>query len=191
LPDAAAGAAQTPAATAGRRVRRVVTAVNASGRSFVSSDERLPLDEEPAESFRRIALWEASGMPVSNSGAGDPVPGGVVDYVVPKIPGTLIRIVDVAPERSLGEVAEPVRMPGVTLDEARLEVHRGFHRTDTLDLVLVLEGEVWLLLDEEETLLRTGDVLVQRGTYHAWSNRSEQVCRVLVVMATAEPLAGH
>jgi hypothetical protein len=172
-------------------VRRVVTAVNASGRSFVSSDERLPLDEEPSESLRPIALWEASGMPVSNAGPGDPVPGGIVDYVVPKIPGTLIRIVDVPPERSLGEVSEPVRTPGVTLDEARLEVHRGFHKTDTLDLVLVLEGEIWLLLDEDETLLRTGDVLVQRGTYHAWSNRGEQVCRVLVVMATAEPLAGH
>jgi hypothetical protein len=168
-----------------------VTGVNARGRSFVSADERLPLDSEPEGSFRRIALWEASGMPVSNAGVGDPVPGGVVDYVVPKVPGTLIRIVDVPPDRSFGEVSELVRMPGVTLDDARLEVHRGFHKTDTLDLVLVLEGEVWMLLDEEETLLRAGDVLVQRGTYHAWSNRSEHVCRVLVVMATAEPLPGH
>jgi mannose-6-phosphate isomerase-like protein (cupin superfamily) len=168
-----------------------VTGVNERGRSFVRSDEWLPLDSEPAGSFRRIALWEASGMPVSNADAGDPVPGGVVDYVVPEVPGTLIRIVDVPPDRSFGEVSELVRLPGVTLDDARLSVHRGFHKTDTLDLVLILEGEVWMLLDDQATLLRAGDVIVQRGTYHAWSNRSEQVCRVLVVMATAQSLTDH
>ena len=49
-----------------------------------------------------------------------------------------------------------------------------------------LEGEIWAVLDEGETLMRPGDVLIQRGTYHAWSNRSAGVCRVAFVLIDAE-----
>ncbi|WP_221177079.1 cupin domain-containing protein [Nocardioides pocheonensis] len=52
----------------------------------------------------------------------------------------------------------------------------GMHRTDTIDVVTVLDGEIWLVMENGETLLRTGDTLVQRGTRHAWSNRSERAC---------------
>jgi quercetin dioxygenase-like cupin family protein len=64
--------------------------------------------------------------------------------------------------------------------------HPGFHQTDTVDYAIVLEGEVWAILDEAETLLKAGDVLIQRGTFHAWDNRSEAVCRVLFVLIDAE-----
>jgi quercetin dioxygenase-like cupin family protein len=57
------------------------------------------------------------------------------------------------------------------------------HRTETVDVGVVLEGETWLLLDDgSETLVRTGDAVVQRGTRHGWANRSDRPVRMLFVM---------
>ena len=84
-----------------------------------------------------------------------------------------------------------MEQPGVTRTDARSARHPGFHKTSTVDYAVCLEGEVWMLLDDEEKLLRPGDVLIQRGTYHAWSNRGVQTCRVLIVMLDAEPLENH
>jgi quercetin dioxygenase-like cupin family protein len=57
------------------------------------------------------------------------------------------------------------------------------HRTETVDVGVVLEGETWLLLDDgSETLCRPGDAVVQRGTNHAWENRSDRPVRMVFVM---------
>ena len=66
--------------------------------------------------------------------------------------------------------------------------HPGMHRTDTVDYAVVVSGEIWAVMDEGETLLRAGDCLVQRGTSHAWSNRSDRPCRVAFVLVSARPL---
>jgi uncharacterized cupin superfamily protein len=63
--------------------------------------------------------------------------------------------------------------------------HPGMHRTRTLDYAIVLSGEIYAVLDEGEVLLEAGDVLVQRGTNHAWSNRSERPCRIAFVLVDA------
>ena len=65
--------------------------------------------------------------------------------------------------------------------------HILFHQTDTVDYAIVLEGEIWAVLDDDEVLMRQGDVLVQRGTGHAWSNRSDKVCRLAFILIDAEP----
>ena len=52
------------------------------------------------------------------------------------------------------------------------------HRTKTLDYVVVIEGEVVLVLDDSEVTLKKSDVVIQRGTDHAWENRSDQVARM-------------
>jgi len=65
------------------------------------------------------------------------------------------------------------------------------HATDTVDYAICLEGEIWAVLDEGETLMRRGDVPIQRGAYHAWSNRSAEVCRIAFVLIDAEPLTNH
>jgi quercetin dioxygenase-like cupin family protein len=70
--------------------------------------------------------------------------------------------------------------------EERSARHPGFHQTDTIDYAIVLEGEVWAVLDEAETLLKAGDVLIQRGTYHAWDNRGDQVCRIAFILIDAQ-----
>jgi uncharacterized cupin superfamily protein len=59
------------------------------------------------------------------------------------------------------------------------------HATDTLDVVVVLSGEVYCTTDTHETLLKAGDVVIQTGNRHAWSNRSGKVCVVAFVMAGA------
>ena len=66
--------------------------------------------------------------------------------------------------------------------------HPGFHKTSSVDYAIVLSGEIYALMDEGEVLLRAGDVLVQRGTHHAWSNRSDEPARLAFVLIDAEPL---
>jgi quercetin dioxygenase-like cupin family protein len=67
-----------------------------------------------------------------------------------------------------------------------------FHRTDTLDYVIVLEGEIDNDLDDASVHLRAGDVLIQRGTHHAWVNRGTERARIAVVLLDAQPLGiGH
>ena len=71
------------------------------------------------------------------------------------------------------------------LDASR---HPGMHKTATVDYAIVLSGEIWALMDEGETLLRSGDVLVQRGTNHAWSNRGAVPCLVALILVSARPV---
>ncbi len=59
------------------------------------------------------------------------------------------------------------------------------HETDTIDYVIVLAGEVYAILEKGEKLLKAGDVLIQRGTNHAWSNRSAHPCRIAFVLVEA------
>ena len=66
--------------------------------------------------------------------------------------------------------------------------HPGFHKTSSVDYAIVLSGEIYALMDEGEVLLRTGDVLVQRGTNHAWSNRTDEPARLAFVLIDAEPV---
>jgi Cupin domain len=66
--------------------------------------------------------------------------------------------------------------------------HFWFHKTDSIDFAVVLDGEIWMLLDEGECLLRAGDVIVQRGTAHSWSNRSGKPCRMAFLLLGALPL---
>lgn len=60
------------------------------------------------------------------------------------------------------------------------------HRTKTVDYGIILSGEVWLVLDREETLVRAGDIVIQRGTNHAWANRSDKPCRIAFVLIDGE-----
>jgi quercetin dioxygenase-like cupin family protein len=70
--------------------------------------------------------------------------------------------------------------------------HPGMHRTETLDYVIVIEGEIEMDMDDSTVKLRQGDILIQRGTNHAWANRSGKRARVAFVLIDAEPLGiGH
>ena len=65
--------------------------------------------------------------------------------------------------------------------------HPAMHKTNTVDYALVLDGEIWALMDEGDKLLRAGDCLIQRGTNHAWSNYTDTPCRVAFILVNAHP----
>lgn len=67
--------------------------------------------------------------------------------------------------------------------------HPRMHRTETIDYIIVLDGKIDMELDEGRMVtLNRGDVLIQRGTYHAWINRYDETCRMAFVLIDAEPL---
>lgn len=170
------------------KVRRIVTGHNAEGRAVVLSDSNLPASEIGPDDRVRALMWVTDSMPVSNDGNQDPCPEGISTVIHPPAGGTIFRITDIPPDSAAPSGAQELASRGAQVDPARSAKHPGFHRTDTLDYAICLEGEIWAVLDERETLMRPGDVLIQRGTYHAWSNRSDKPCRMAFVLIDAEPL---
>ena len=61
------------------------------------------------------------------------------------------------------------------------------HKTQTLDYIIILSGELYLIMEDTETLLKAGDIVIQCGTNHAWSNRTEQPCIQLAILLDAKP----
>jgi quercetin dioxygenase-like cupin family protein len=174
------------------KVRRIVTGVNGAGRSYIVSDRSFPAGEVSAGQAVRVGLWTTGAAPVSNEEPDDPVPDGVVTRTAPEQSGgTVVRITDIAPDAQHATSAEELRRRGCKTTPDRSGRHPGFHATDTVDYAICLEGEVWAVLDEDETLMRPGDVLIQRGTYHAWSNRSDRICRMAFILIDAKPLSNH
>jgi hypothetical protein len=167
-----------------------VTGHNDAGRSIIVSDTLLPPgDLNPSEPLR-VGLWLTDRAPASNSGNDDPVPDGVISKIPPQHRGgTVIRITDILPDASRSFSPNELASRGAIITPDRSARHPGFHQTPTVDYAVCLQGEVWAVLDEGETLMRPGDVLIQRGTQHAWSNRATTPCRMLFVLIDAEPVA--
>jgi len=174
------------------KVRRIVTAVNAAGRSYILSDTNLPTaDVAPGEPVR-AGLWITDSAPASNAGVHDPVPDGVIPKIPPvDVGGTVLRIIDFVPDSVQKPDPNELAKRGARTTPDRSAKNPGFHVTDTVDYALCLEGEIFAVLDEGETLMKAGDVMIQRGTYHAWSNRSGKVCRMAFVLIDAQPLKNH
>jgi len=66
--------------------------------------------------------------------------------------------------------------------------HPHMHRTETIDYVIVIEGEIEMDMDDSTVVLKAGDIMIQRGTNHAWVNRTDKRARVAFVLIDAEPL---
>jgi quercetin dioxygenase-like cupin family protein len=138
--------------------RRIVTGHDASGKSVVLSDAPTPktLDVGTA-AFHEV--WITDGMPVPIA-ATEPEPTERPVRTPPPQSGVTVRFTEMAPG-----------------------AESPMHRTETLDVGVVLEGETWLLLDDgSETRVRVGDTVVQRGTNHAWANRSDSPLRMMFVL---------
>ena len=170
-------AAQATAVATWRPVRRIVTGENAEGRSIFVADGAAPNRAAHPGSPPAHVLW-ATGE--SRAEGFDPAPAGHLFGFHSK-GGTVLRIVDFQPDELLdqGQLASFLDESGVRDEGAR---HFWFHKTPTLDYAIVLEGEIHALMDEGETLMRAGDVLIQRATNHSWSNRSGRVCRMAFVL---------
>lgn len=73
------------------------------------------------------------------------------------------------------------------ISEAERQRSATMHRTDTLDVITVLRGEIYLILDEEEVLLQPTDTVIIQGSNHGWSNRSTEPCLLMGCMIDALP----
>jgi len=171
-------------------VRRVVTGHDASGRAVVLMDGESPhvFVLEKAGGLRLTELWETRSTPADNSGSGDA--GAHERRIEPVNGGTVFRVIEYPPDRERLKSIDPERFfasMGARAADAATRRHPGMHRTDTVDYCIVLAGEIWAVLDEGEVLLRAGDCLVQRGTNHAWSNRSDVPCTIAFVLVAAAP----
>jgi mannose-6-phosphate isomerase-like protein (cupin superfamily) len=97
----------------------------------------------------------------------EPPPGGVIFRVI-DYPPDHVRFADIDREAAFREMGASHAM---VKEGAR---HPGMHKTNTVDYVVVLSGEIYAVMDEGEVLLKAGDCLIQRGTSHAWSNRTNE-----------------
>ncbi len=147
-----------------RKVRRLVTGVDSDGRSTFVADETIAgRVGNGVPTYVATDVWRTHESPVDNGGPyADPlvVPS---DSVGPTETGTVFRVLELPPDRDwrVDDNGNKIRPPA-------------FHRTASIDYAVVLTGEIYAVLDDEERLMRAGDVLVQRGTNHAWSNRSSR-----------------
>jgi mannose-6-phosphate isomerase-like protein (cupin superfamily) len=174
-------------------IRRVVTGHNEAGKSIFVMDGPAPNTHcrSPGSSIV-TEMWETRGSPADNQGNDE-----VTDHpyhIKPPANGTIFRIIQYPPDKERLASLERERHSSAGLGD-RADVldrgnprHPGFHKTASVDYAIVLSGEIYALMDEGEVLLKTGDVLIQRGTNHAWSNRTDEPAFVAFVLIDAAPL---
>jgi len=140
------------------KIRRVVTGHNNKGRSIVKWDSEIEaLSGRPGFSY--VPLWATKQLPAKLTEE-DPSTWEI---------GTTIAD---------GSVFRMIRYePGVA---------KRWHRTDSIDYAVVLSGEIYMQLDEEEVHLKAGDVVIQRGTMHNWVNRGTEPCLIAFVLLAIE-----
>ena len=167
-------------------VRRIVTGLTSRGAAVVSDEPASPITAGLMPGAEFHALWGTDGpasLPLKEglpaAKGWFPPPGGVRFAFVTLGPEGAGYPADFDLGAAVAEVAE--KLPGM-LEVLELD-HPGMHTTDTVDLVTMLSGEVWLELDGgQETLVRAGDTVVQAGTRHAWHNRTDEPCTMAVAM---------
>jgi mannose-6-phosphate isomerase-like protein (cupin superfamily) len=171
-------------------MRRVVTGHDEQGRAVVLFDGESPHSFvlEKAGGLELTEIWETRSSPADNTGSADSA-----DHerrIEPVGGGSVFRVIEYPPDRLRLKSLDPDRFfhaMGAQAADAATRRHPGMHKTNTIDYCVVLSGEIWAVLDESEVRLRAGDCLVQRGTNHAWSNRTDEPCVIAFVLIAAKP----
>jgi Cupin domain len=172
--------------------RRIVTGHNAAGRAVIQEDgppprvQRIGGDTGPV--FYEVWNTRTTPAPIDRA-SGEPHEDSIL--LAPPKNGTRIRVLDIPPDDpSLATMTpEQARAHFAEIGAGDASRHSGegsrhahFHRTETVDYGIVLDGELVLIMDEGETTCRTGDIIIQRGTNHGWANRSNRNCRIVFVL---------
>ncbi len=175
-------------------IRRIVTGHNAEGKAIIQSDA-------PPTRIEKIGpkgpvfyeMWNTRETPAKIDRAGEEFPE--TGLILPPPPGgTRIRVLDIPPEtedfKEITEAESREHFAAIGMANASTAAkgapHPFMHRTRSVDYGIVIEGELVLIMDEGETVCRAGDVVIQRGTNHAWSNRSDRNCRIAFVLIDGE-----
>jgi hypothetical protein len=176
--------------------RRIVTGHNQKGEAIFLEDAPPPRVAKIGEEFGPwfYEVWNTTETPARIRADGsEPNEEGI--RLAPPRNGTRIRVLDIPPEDE--------RIGSLTPEEAREHFaavgagdassygsngsqHAFMHRTETVDYGIVLEGEITLVLDIGETVVRTGDIVIQQGTNHGWANRSDKNCRIAFVLVDGQ-----
>ncbi|EEA01002.1 Cupin 2 conserved barrel domain protein [Burkholderia sp. H160] len=171
-------------------IRRVVTGHDPNGQAVVVSDGALPnvaqIAAIPGTVFHEV--WSTSATPAPLDNGADPTVGALM--LPPPKHGTRMRFVDIPPDTAefLAHGATRVHDAFSQIGDAAASTvrtdspHPLMHRTESIDYGVVIEGEMTLVLDAAEVALAPGSVVIQRGTNHAWANRSGRPCRMLFVL---------
>lgn len=172
--------------------RRIVTGHDAQGRSVIVEDRPPPrvarIGGEVGPWFYEV--WNTRESPVRIDPISTEPPEEGIQLAPPR-GGTRIRVLDIPPEderlRDLSPEAVRAHFAEVGAAEAASDGGRGsrhpfMHRTETIDYGIVLQGELTLILDDGETVVREGDIVIQCGTNHGWANRSGRNCRIAFIL---------
>ena len=172
--------------------RRIVTGHNADGKAIILQDGPPPRVARVGGDLGPIfyEVWNTRETPARiDRASAEPAEDGI--SLAPPKGGTRIRVLEIPPEDE--------RFSRITPEEARAHFaavgaedasshtgagsrHAFMHRTETVDYGIVLEGELILVVDEDETVCRAGDIVIQRGTNHGWANRSGKPCRIAFIL---------
>jgi quercetin dioxygenase-like cupin family protein len=144
------------------KLRRIVTGHDADGRAIVAIDEVSPRLGSARPGVTTCVAWTSEGFPADNRGTEDE---SLRQTGTTHANGTVFRIIEFAPGN-----------------------HPRNHRTDSLDYSVVLSGEIDMELDDAIVRVKTGDVIVQRGTIHNWVNRGTEPCVIAFVLIAADPV---
>ncbi|MDX3906568.1 MAG: cupin domain-containing protein [Pigmentiphaga sp.] len=174
------------------KIRRVVTGHDEQGRAVVLEDGYAPNVRHDAArpGYFLTQLWQTPSAPAPIDNGPDPTLGPV--SLTPPPLGTVVRIIEFPPaglELRNADEATAKQAFSMFGGQQALTGHGGgkqrhpfMHRTETIDYAVVLSGEITMLLDESEVTLKAGEILIQRGTNHAWTNRTDEPARVLFVL---------
>lgn len=173
-------------------IRRIITGHDAGGHAIIQ-------DDGPPARIQKIGgahgpvfyeIWNTRETPARiDRTSGEPPEAGI--SLAPPKNGTRIRVLDIAPDDTSLETMTPeearAHFAEVGATEASSHVgagsrHAFMHRTETVDYGILLEGELTLIMDVGETVIRPGDIVIQRGTNHGWANRSGKPCRIVFVL---------
>ena len=147
-------------------IRRVVTGHDTKNVAKVIIDAPATNAKRPDSGIVSTLMWCTDGAPAEMPvGETFEDMGGRIMGTAPAAHGTRFAVIDFPP-------GNPPHM----------------HRTETVDYVLVLEGEIDMDMDSSTVKLKAGDIMIQRGTNHAWANRSSARARVAFVLVDAKPL---
>jgi quercetin dioxygenase-like cupin family protein len=157
---------KTPPASTLPPLRRVVTGHDADGVAKVILDGKPTNAKFSPTGNVSTLIWSSDESP-ADIAIGEQAEdyGARILGTAPPAHGTRFAIIDFAPHTS-GHV----------------------HRTESLDYVLVLAGEIEMQLDQSTVTMKAGDVMVQRGTNHGWTNKTDSTARVAFVLMDAKPL---
>lgn len=182
-----------------RDFRRIVTGHDHDGHAVIVTDA-------PPTRVQQVGgpggptffeVWNTRETPVAiDRQSGEPAESGLI--LAPPQGGTRVRVIDFPPEgeaiRKLTAADAAAKFVEIGGGEAVRSgagaPHPLMHRTPTLDYGIVLEGELTLVLDRGESTVRAGDIVIQRGTNHAWANRSGENCRVAFVLIDGQFVDG-